>query len=151
MRRDRRAAALQSRELLETGDDEAAYESFAKAMQLADRNGLPFYSARLLSDRAAFFFDKGDFLQSNNFDALAETLAQSANMPWTRVRCRIRQGRLNLRMHLPGAAQSVVANAEEQLREFPNAALSAELAQLAEEARHTPARPEDRAFQAPAK
>jgi hypothetical protein len=145
-------AALLSEELLETGDDDAAYDSFAKAMQLADRNGLPFYSARLLSDRAAYFFDKGDFVQSDNFNLPAGTLAQSANMPWTYARCAIRDAKLSLRMHFPGVALGGAADAEERLRQFPNAALSAELAQLAEQARHTPARPEDSIFHpAPAK
>ena len=144
--------ALMSEELLENGDDEAAYESFAKAMQLADGNGLLFFSARLLSDRAAYFFAKGDFLQSQNFNLPALTLAGPAHMPWTYTRCAIRNAKLQLISHFPNLALNQVAGAEEQLRQFPNAALSAELAQLAEQARHTPARPEDSAFRtAPAK
>jgi hypothetical protein len=137
------AAARLSEELLETRDDDGAYESFAKAMQLADRNGLPFYSARLLNNRAAYFFDKGDFLQSDNFNTPAYILSRAANMPWTFARCFIRGSKLALRMHFPGQVLAGLRTAEEQLRQFPNVALSAELAQLAEQARHTPARPED--------
>jgi hypothetical protein len=145
-------AALLSEELLESGDDEASYESFAKAMQLADSNGLPFFSARLLSDRAAYFFAKGDFLQSQNFDRPVLALARPATMPWTYARSAIRSAKLQINMHFPNMALNSVAHAEGPLRQFPNAALSAELAQLAEQARYTPARPEDSAFSmAPAK
>ncbi len=139
-------------ELAQKHHDEAAYESFTKALQLADSNGLPFFSARLLNDRAAYFFSKGDFLQSDNFNLPASTLARPAKMPWTFARCAIRGAKLQLISHFPNRALNLVASAEEQLRQFPNAALSAELAQLAEQARHTPARPEDSAFRtAPAK
>jgi tetratricopeptide (TPR) repeat protein len=139
-------AALLGEELLESGDDEASYESFAKAMQLADRGGLPFFSARLLSDRAAYFFAKGDFLQSQNFNVIALALSQPAHMPWTYARCATRTAKLLLIMHFPSLALNSIADAEEQLRQFPNAALYAELAQLTEQAKHTPARPEDSAF-----
>jgi tetratricopeptide (TPR) repeat protein len=106
-------AALTSEELLENGDDEASYESFAKAMQLADSHGLPFFSVRLLSDRAAYFFAKGDFLQAENFNFPAWTLARSANMPWTYARCAIRRAKLQLISHFPNRALNFVASAEE--------------------------------------
>lgn len=142
-------AALLSEELLESGDDEASYERFSKAMQLADGNGLPFFSARLLSDRAAYFFAKGDFLQSQNVNGAASALSHPAHMPWTYARSAIRSAKLELIMHFPNRVLNFVATAEEQLRQFPNAALSAELARLAEQARHTPARREDSDFRMP--
>jgi len=143
-------AAYLSEFLLDTGDDDAAYNSFARAMQLADRNELSSFSVRLLNDRAAYFFDKGDFLQSGNFGEPAKTLARSANMPWTYTRCQIRSARLLVRMHLPDVALNALAMAREQLRQFPSAALAAELSQVAEQARHTLSRPETKAYPIPA-
>ena len=137
------AEALLSELLLETGDDEAAYTSFTQAIKLADRNGLRFFSARLLNERAAYFFDKGDFLQSEHFTSLAMTISRSANMPWTFTQCAIRRAKVYIRMNIPGEALRWLASCQEQLRQFPNAALSAELSQLTEKAKHTPARPEE--------
>jgi tetratricopeptide (TPR) repeat protein len=135
------AAALASY-MQGAGDEEAAYASFSHAMQIADRHDLKFLSARLLSDRAQYFFDKEEFLQSEGFNEPASMVSQSAAMPWTYARCQIRQAALFLRMELPDKALLVLDSAREQLQQFPNDKLAAELARLAEVARHSRSRPE---------
>src|SRR5450759_32424 len=135
------AAALASY-MQGAGDEEAAYASFSHAMQIADRHDLKFLSARLLSDRAQYFFDKEEFLQSEGFNEPASMVSESAGMPWTYTRCQIRQATLFLRMELPDKALPVLDSAREQLQQFPNDKLAAELARLAEVARHSRSRPE---------
>jgi tetratricopeptide (TPR) repeat protein len=135
------AAALAAY-MQDAGDEEAAYASFSHAMQIADRHDLKFLSARLLSDRAQYFFDKEEFLQSEGFNEPASMVSQSAAMPWTYARCQIRQAALFLRMELPDKALLVLDSAREQLQQFPNDKLAAELARLAEVARHSRSRPE---------
>ena len=63
-------------------------------------------------------------------------------MPRTFARLRIAHAKLYIRMHLPALALRECAGANEQLLQFPNAALSAEIAKLTEEAKRTPGRPE---------
>src|SRR5437764_610085 len=46
------SAALLGNMMLEFGDDDAAYTAFSRGMQIADRNGLGFFSAQLLNARA---------------------------------------------------------------------------------------------------
>ena len=135
------AAALASY-MQDAGDEEAAYASFSHAMQIADRHDLKFLSARLLSDRAQYFFDKEEFLQSEGFNGPAQMVSESAGMPWTFTRCQIRGAKLFLRMELPDKALPVLDSAREQLQQFPNDKLAAELARLAEVARHSRSRPE---------
>jgi|GEM_PF-2730367 len=135
------AAALASY-MQGAGDEEAAYASFSHAMQIADRHDLKFLSARLLSDRAQYFFDKEEFLQSEGFNEPAGMVSESAGMPWTYTRCVIRGAKLFLRMELPDKALTVLDSAREQLQQFPNDKLAAELARLAEVARHSRSRPE---------
>src|ERR1035437_10193642 len=135
------AAALASY-MQGAGDEEAAYASFSQAMQIADRHDLKFLSARLLSDRVQYFFDKEEFLQSEGFNEPASMVSQSAAMPWTYARCQIRQAALFLRMELPDKALLGLGRAREQLQQFPNDKLAAELARLAEVARHSRSRPE---------
>jgi hypothetical protein len=136
-------AGLNSRLLLELGDDDGSYNSFATAMQLADQIGAPFLSALLLDDRAAYFFEHRDFVQSDNYDIPASTLARSTNMPWTFARCSIREASGCIRMRIVTQALRSLDNATDLLRQYPNAALSAEIERLRAEARQTPARPED--------
>ncbi len=136
------AVALLGELLQETGDEEAGYDSFTQAMQLAERNGLRFLSARLLNDRAGYFFDKGDFLQFDHFSSLAFGLSRWANMPWTFTRCSLRRAAVFIRMNTPDQALRLLSSCQEQLRQFPNAALSAEVSQMIEQAKHTPSRPE---------
>jgi hypothetical protein len=124
------------------GDEEAAYASFSHAMQIADRHDLKFLSARLLSDRAQYFFDKEEFLQSEGFNEPAWMVSQSAGMPWTFTRCLIRLATFFLRMELPDKTLQVLDSAREQLQQFPNDKLEAELARLADLARYSRSRPE---------
>lgn len=135
------AAALASY-MQDAGDEEAAYASFSHAMQIADRHDLKFLSARLLSDRAQYFFDKEEFLQSEGFNGPARMVSESAGMPWTFTRCQIRGAKLFLRMELPDKALPVLDSAREQLQQFPNDKLAAELARLTDVARHSRSRPE---------
>ena len=128
--------------LLEAGDGEDSYNHFAQAMQLAERHGLRFLSGRLLSDRASYFFDKEDFLQFDHFATPAVAMSNIENMPRTFARLCIAHAKLYIRMHLPALALRECAGANEQLLQFPNAALSAEIAKLTEEAKRTPGRPE---------
>jgi tetratricopeptide (TPR) repeat protein len=141
--------ALVAEMMLELGDEEAAYAAFSRAMQTADRNDLSFISARLLNARAEYFFNKGEIMQSENFSALAYSVTRSAGMPWTITRCMIRSGKLSLRMDLPDQARNSLAQAQEQLRQFPNAALAAEVAKLLNAARNSRSRPEDSVYRSP--
>jgi tetratricopeptide (TPR) repeat protein len=138
------AGALLSRILLDVGEDEDAYAAFSRSMQLADQNGLNFMTARLLDERARYYADKGDFLQANSMASLAFSVARYAEMPWTRVRCNILGVKLSLRMGLVKGARDGIAEARGQLRQFPNASLSAQLTELEDLAKHTRARPEGR-------
>ena len=133
---------LLSEMLLEVGDGEESYNHFAQAMQLAERHGLRFLSARLLSDRASYFFGKEDFLQFDHFASPASTMNHVENMPRTFARLCIAHAKLFNRMHLPALALGQLAAANEQLLQFPNASPSAEIAKLTEEAKRTPGRPE---------
>jgi hypothetical protein len=63
-------------------------------------------------------------------------------MPWTYTRSLIRQATLLLRMELPDKALLVLDSAREQLQQFPNDKLAAELARLTDLARHSRSRPE---------
>lgn len=135
------AAALASY-MQGTGDEEAAYASFSHAMQIADRHDLKFLSARLLSDRAQYFFDKEEFLQSEGFNEPAGMVSESAGMPWTYTRCVIRGAKLFLRMELPDKALIGLDRAREQLQQFPNDKLAAELVRLTDVARHSRSRRE---------
>jgi tetratricopeptide (TPR) repeat protein len=135
------AAALASY-MQGVGDEEAAYASFSHAMQIADRHDLKFLSARLLSDRAQYFFDKEEFLQSEGFNEAAGVVSESAGMPWTYTRCVIRGAKLFLRMELPDKALIGLDRAREQLQQFPNDKLAAELVRLTDVARHSRSRPE---------
>ncbi len=96
--------AMVAESLQETGDEEAAYASFSHAMQIADRHDLTFLSARLLSDRARYFDDKGEFLQAQGFSETAMTVSHSAGMPWTFTRGLVRLATAFLRMELPDRA-----------------------------------------------
>jgi tetratricopeptide (TPR) repeat protein len=136
------AGALLSRTLLEIGDDEDAYNAFSRSMQIADQNGLKFMTARLLNERAQYYFDKGDFLQAGNFGDLAVIVSRSAGMSRTFAACLIRNARLVLRMGLPGLARESLAQAREPLRQFPNAALAAQITELENLAKQTRGRPE---------
>ena len=135
------AAALASY-MQRVGDEEAAYASFSHAMQIADRHDLKFLSARLLSDRAQYFFDKEEFLQSEGFNEAAGVVSESAGMPWTYTRCVIRDAKLFLRMELPDKALIGLDRAREQLQQFPNDKLAAELVRLTDVARHSRSRRE---------
>lgn len=135
-------AARLAESMQETGDEEAAYASFSHAMQIADRHDLKFLSARLLSDRAQYFDEKGESLQAEGFSETAMMVSHSAGMPWTFTRCLIRLATAFLRMELPDRALYSLDLAREQLRQFPNEKLSAELARLTDVARHSPSRPE---------
>ena len=128
--------------LLEAGDGEDSYNHFAQAMQVAERHGLRFLSAQLLSDRASYFFGKEDFLQFTHFSGLTRVISNTENMPRTSARLFIGQANLYIRMHLPALALGQLTAASEQLLPFPNAALSAEIAKLTEEAKRTQGRPE---------
>ncbi len=135
-------AAFLSELMLETGDDEAAFNSFSEAMQLAARHDLRFLSAGLLNQHAEYFFAKGDYLQASHFGGSALILSRSEAMPWTFARCSIREATLSLRMSLPDQALKILRESKEKLQKYPNAALSAEVSQLIEKAKHTPSRPE---------
>ena len=69
-------------------------------------------------------------------------MARSAGMPWTYVRCQIREVIFYLRMELPDKALLSLNAAREQLQQFPNDALTAELARLTGLAQHSRSRPE---------
>lgn len=136
------AGVLLSTMMLRIGEDEDAYAAFSRSMQVADRNGLRFLTARLLNERAQYYFEQGDFLQSDNANGLASAVSHSAGMPWTAVRCSIRGVKLFLRMGLTAQARVSLADARERLCQFPNAALSAEIAELENLAKQTRTRPE---------
>jgi serine/threonine protein kinase len=136
--------ALLSRYMLEIGEEDEAYAAFSRSMQIADRNGLKFMTARLLNERAEYHFDKGDFLQADNVGGLALSVSRFAGMPWTNVNCEIRGVKANLRMGLLISAGNGLASAREQLRQFPNAALSAQITDLENLAKRTRERPEGR-------
>jgi tetratricopeptide (TPR) repeat protein len=136
------AGALLSRTMLQMGEDEDAYAAYSRSMQIADRNGLRFMTARLLSERAQYYFDKGDFLQSQNADRLAQPVSRAAGMPWTEITCLLRIDKVRLREGLTTLVLEYLANLREELRQFPNAALSAQITELENLAKQTPARPE---------
>jgi len=136
------AGALLSRILLQIGEDDEAYNVFSRSMQIADQHELKFMAARLLIERAQFYFDKGDFLQAANYHALAATVSRAAETPWTTANCAILGTKLILRMGLVVQARQNIAGARDELRRFPNAALSAQITELEELAEHTRARPE---------
>jgi hypothetical protein len=138
------AGALLSRLLLEIGEDDDAYTAFSRSMQLADRNGLKFMTARLLNERAQYYYDQGDFMHAENANGSAAVMSRSAGMPWTTANCVIRGARLLLRMGLPIKARENLTSVREQLRQFPNAALSAQITELEDLAKHTRGRPEPR-------
>jgi hypothetical protein len=71
-------------------------------------------------------------------------MSRSAGMPWTIVNCNIRVARLKLRMGLLIGVRHQLAWAREQLRQFPNAALSAQITELANLTERTRGRPEGR-------
>jgi hypothetical protein len=61
----------------------------------------------------------------------------------------VRNARIGLRMDLPDQALTSIALAQEQLRQFPNAALAAQLSDIVETARHSRSRPEGKVYQRP--
>jgi tetratricopeptide (TPR) repeat protein len=136
------AGALLSRMMLQMGEDEDAYAAFSRSMQIADRNGLKFMTARLLNERAQYYFDKGDFLQGDNAGTLALAVSGSAGMPWTAINCFLRTDKLRLREGLSTQVLENLADLREQLRQFPNAALSAQITEMENLAKQAPARPE---------
>jgi tetratricopeptide (TPR) repeat protein len=135
------AAAL-AEHMQEAGDEEASYAKFSQGMHVADLHDLKFLSVRLLSDRAQYFFDRGEFLRAGAFNEPALFTSRSAGMPWTFTRCGIRFALLFLRMDLPDKALDSLDQARQQLQQFPNEKLSAELARLTDVARHSHSRPE---------
>ena len=139
-------AALLSKLMLDTGDEEASYASFAEAMQLADAKGLNFYSARLLTERAEYFFQQGDFLHWGHYGALALSLSRSARMPLTITRCQIRAAKVSLRMNLPEQASRLLVEVHEQLKRYPDQTTASEVSKLTELIKHTPSRPEGTAY-----
>jgi len=136
------AGALLSKILLQIGEGEDSYAAFSRSMQIADQNGLAFLTARLLNERAQYYFDVGDFLQADNAGALALSVGQAAGMPWIMVQCDLRRAASALRMGLSAATQDYLAAAGQKLRQFPNAALSGRVAELEEAAKHMRSRPE---------
>jgi tetratricopeptide (TPR) repeat protein len=136
------AGALLSRMMLQMGEDEDAYAAFSRSMQIADRNGLKFMTARLLNEHAQYYFDKGDFLQSDNAGRLALAVSSSAGMPWTAIKCVLRTDKLYLRAGLTAQVLEGLADSRAQLRQFPNAALSAQITEMENLAKQTRARPE---------
>ena len=136
------AGALLSRDLLENGEDEDAYIAFSRTMQITDEHGLQFLTARLLNERAQYYFDKGDFLQASNFGELAWSVSRSAGMPRTYATCAIRNAKLTIRMGLTIQTREGLADARERLRQYPNAALAAQITELENLAKQTRGRPE---------
>jgi tetratricopeptide (TPR) repeat protein len=136
------AGALLSTMMLQMGEDDDAYAAFSRSMQIADRNGLRFMTARLLNERAQYYFDKGDFLQSDNAGSLAYSVSRAAGMPWTAIGCMLRTDKIRLREGLTAQVRENLADLREQLRQFPNAALSAQITEMENLAKQTPARPE---------
>ena len=135
------AAAL-AEHMQESGDEDAAYASFSQGMHVAELHDLKFLSARLLNERAQYFFEKGEFLRAEAFNEPALMMSRSAGMPLTFTRCGIRFALLFLRMDLPDRASNVLDQARQQLLQFPNEKLAAELARLTDMARHSRSRPE---------
>jgi hypothetical protein len=105
--------------------------------------GFAFSRLVLLDDRASYLFEKGDFVQSAHFNSLALSLSLSAKMPWTLVRGHIREAKSFIRMNLPIQALNYLGAAEDQLKPFPNAELSAEVVRWTAEAKRIPGRPEE--------
>ena len=91
-----------------------------------------------------YYFDKGDFMQASNFMALANPVSRSAEMPAATAKTAIMGAKLDLRMGLLTQARQLLAGARGQISQFPNAALSAQITELEELAKHTRARPEGR-------
>jgi tetratricopeptide (TPR) repeat protein len=136
------AGELLSKMLLQIGETEDSYAVFSRSMQIADQNGLDFLTARLLNDRAQYYFDAGNFLEADNAGALALPVSQAADMPWTLVECDLRRAAIALRMGLPNATRKYLAHAKEKLRLFPNAALAVRVTQLEESLKQIRSRPE---------
>jgi hypothetical protein len=136
------AGSLLSTLLLQLGEDDESYGAFILSMQLADRHDLKFLSARVLDQRARYYFDKGDFLQYDNASSPEGAMARAAGMPWTMTEIGLRYAALSLRMGLPNQASKGIKTARDQLLLYPNTELSARTNELETLAAHTRGRPE---------
>ncbi len=105
--------------------------------------GSEFVSARILQDRAQYFFDRFDFLQADAVNSLSRsTPSRAADAPQHLVKFDILNTRLQLRMGLLRQVQESIGRARSRILEFPNDKLAAQLTELENLAKQTPGRPE---------
>lgn len=135
--------SLLSEMMLEIGDDEVAYSLFSRSMQLAERHGLTFLTARLLLRRAEFHFTKGDYLQFSSFNQLGISTARSAGAAHSVAAGNLRGASVLLRMQLPIQASNLLNEADAHLRAFPDRALGHQLSELRSRVNRPAGRPEE--------